>query len=178
MILVETVKVAGRFELPFESIGCDSILLLDLGRPTGAWLPAIESVAQHPLLIALSMLSLGTFPALASWIAERSRGWLSGSPPPRRAATVTSRSSRVKSLPRRASMTAFLCLIPCHLLCPAIVCSRRRIAEVGPAPRFYSLGVAPRDAVRSAPAEDTGGTGLGAICRRPRRAAVPGRRLD
>ena len=71
MILVETVKVAGRFELPFESIGCDSILLLDLGRPTGAWLPAIESVAQHPLLIALSMLAVIATAAFAwLWFTE------------------------------------------------------------------------------------------------------------
>src|SRR5690242_11126712 len=53
---------------------------------------------------------------MASWSA----GLPSGSPPPSLAATVIARASLVKSLPRRASTIAFLCLIPAHLECPAI----------------------------------------------------------
>src|SRR5690606_6123704 len=73
-----------------------------------------------PFLIARSMLSLGMFTALASSIALRSRGLPLGSPPPALAATVISRITLVQVPARRASATAFLCLIDFHLLCPAI----------------------------------------------------------
>src|SRR4051794_5694618 len=66
------------------------------------------------------MLSLGIEASLAFWMASCSAGLPSGSPPPSFAATVIARASFVKSLPRRASTIAFLCLIPAHLECPAI----------------------------------------------------------
>src|SRR5439155_13581856 len=73
-----------------------------------------------PLAIARSMLSLGIEASLAFWTASPSAGLPSMSPPPSFAATVMARASLVKSLPRRASTIAFLCLIPAHLLCPAM----------------------------------------------------------
>src|SRR4051795_13301398 len=73
-----------------------------------------------PFAIARSMLSLGIEASLAFWIASDSAGLPSASPPPSFAATVIARASFVKSLPRRASTIAFLCLIPAHLECPAI----------------------------------------------------------
>src|SRR3954447_20018237 len=66
------------------------------------------------------MLSLGIEASLAFEIASASAGLPSGSPPPSFAATVIARVSFVKSLPRRASTIAFLCLIPAHFECPAI----------------------------------------------------------
>src|SRR5688572_7228400 len=66
------------------------------------------------------MLSLGIEASLAFWMASDSAGLPSGSPPPSLAATVIARASLVKSLPRRASTIAFLCLIPAHLECPAM----------------------------------------------------------
>src|SRR5688500_19153527 len=53
--------------------------------------------------------------------ASRRRGFIPASPPPRRAATVISLMSRVKILPRFASVAAFLCLMFAHLLWPAMV---------------------------------------------------------
>ena len=66
------------------------------------------------------MLSAGMLAALASAMTVRRRGLLSGSPPPSRAATVSSLMMRVKSLPRFASAAPFLCLIECHLEWPDI----------------------------------------------------------
>ena len=43
---------------------------------------------------------------------------MSGSPPPPRAATVSSLMSRVKILPRFASSAPFLCLIDAHFEWP------------------------------------------------------------
>src|SRR3954464_8146990 len=71
------------------------------------------------------MLSLGIEASLAFWMASASAGLPSASPPPSLAATVIARASFVKSLPRRASTIAFLCLIPAHLECPAIARSLR-----------------------------------------------------
>src|SRR5918911_848527 len=76
--------------------------------------------APVPLAIARSMLSLGIEASLAFEMASARRGLPSGSPPPSLAATVIARASLVKSLPRRASTIAFLCLIPAHLECPAM----------------------------------------------------------
>src|SRR5260221_14704555 len=59
-------------------------------------------------------------------IARRSRGFIAGSAPPRRAATVTSLISRVKILPFLASAAAFLCLTLAHLECPALAERRGR----------------------------------------------------
>src|ERR1700730_9788230 len=66
------------------------------------------------------MLSPGMFAAFASARTERSRGFMSGSPPPARAATVSSLMRRVKILPRLASRAPFLCLIEAHLEWPDI----------------------------------------------------------
>ena len=66
------------------------------------------------------MLSLGIEASLAFCTASASDGLPSMSPPPSLAATVIARASLVKSLPRRASTIAFLCLIPAHLECPAM----------------------------------------------------------
>jgi hypothetical protein len=64
------------------------------------------------------MFSAGMFAALASAIIVRSRGFMSGSPPPPRAATVNSLMMRVKTLPRLASSAPFLCLIDAHFEWP------------------------------------------------------------
>src|SRR6476646_10889050 len=66
------------------------------------------------------MLSFGIEASRAFWTASASDVFPSGSPPPSRAATVIARASFVKCWPRRASTTAFLCLIECHLECPDI----------------------------------------------------------
>src|SRR6185312_741275 len=74
--------------------------------------------APDPRLTARSMLSLGTEDFLAFWIASYSVGFPAGSPPPIRAATSTFLMSLANILPRRASMTAFLCLVVAHLEWP------------------------------------------------------------
>src|SRR5580692_7016725 len=61
------------------------------------------------------MLSLGTEVFLAFWMASYSVGLPAGSPPPVRAATSMFLISRANSLPRRASLTAFWCLVVAHL---------------------------------------------------------------
>src|SRR5437588_13028140 len=66
------------------------------------------------------MLSLGTELDFALAIASANVGLPAGSPPPVRAATSTFLMSFANSLPRRASTTAFLCLVVAHLLCPLI----------------------------------------------------------
>src|SRR5262249_22004243 len=70
--------------------------------------------------MARSIVSFGMLPALASEIALRRRAFASGSPPPVRAATVSSLMNLVKSFPRLASSAPFLCLIECHFECPDI----------------------------------------------------------
>ena len=67
-----------------------------------------------PLAIARSMLSLGIEASLAFCTARPSAALPTTSPPPSFAATVIARASFVKSLPRRESTIAFLCLIPAH----------------------------------------------------------------
>src|SRR6059036_1457842 len=71
------------------------------------------------------MVSLGMFCAVALSMASRNRGFIDGSAPPRRAATVISLMRRVKILPRFASVAAFLCLMFAHLLWPAMTASLR-----------------------------------------------------
>src|SRR5262252_8540867 len=71
-----------------------------------------------PRRIARLMFSAGMFWDFASAMIVRSRGFMSGSPPPARAATVNSLIRRVKILPRFASAAPFLCLMECHLECP------------------------------------------------------------
>src|SRR5215468_149148 len=64
------------------------------------------------------MFSRGMLFALASAMMVRKRGFMSGSPPPVRAATANSLIRRVKIFPRLASAAPFLCLMECHLECP------------------------------------------------------------
>src|SRR5438105_4993675 len=71
-----------------------------------------------PRRIARLMFSAGMFAALASAMIVRRRGFMSGSPPPPRAATVNSLMMRVKILPRLASSAPFLCLIDAHFEWP------------------------------------------------------------
>src|SRR5436190_13105308 len=68
--------------------------------------------------MARLMFSAGILLAFASVMIVRSRGLMSGSPPPARAATVNSLLRRVKIFPRLASAAPFLCLIECHLEWP------------------------------------------------------------
>src|SRR5215470_11175971 len=67
------------------------------------------------------MFSRGMLLAFASATMVRSRGFVSASPPPFRAATVSSLMMRVKILPRLASAAPFLCLMVCHLEWPDMV---------------------------------------------------------
>src|SRR6476469_7761684 len=76
------------------------------------------AVAPDPRLTALSMLLLGTEDFLAFWIASYSVGLPEMSPPPERAATSMFLMSLAKSLPRLASIAAFLCLVVAHLAWP------------------------------------------------------------
>src|SRR3954449_10182254 len=64
------------------------------------------------------MLSLGTELFFAFWMASKSVGLPAGSPPPVRAATSMFLIIFAKSLPRFASMTAFLCFVVAHLEWP------------------------------------------------------------
>src|SRR5262245_15074298 len=73
-----------------------------------------------PRLTARSMLSLGTEDFFAFWIASYRVGLPAGSEPPVRAATSTYLISFASSLPRRASITAFLCLVVAHFEWPDI----------------------------------------------------------
>src|SRR5215213_3535883 len=79
------------------------------------------------------MLSFGMLLDRASRMAVRKRGFPLGSAPPRRAATVISRRMRENSLPRRASVAAFLCLIVLHLLWPDMEAPEREFEGS----RFY-----------------------------------------
>src|SRR5215471_13615904 len=82
------------------------------------WYSAPPASAPDPRLTARSMLSLGTELFRALTIASYSVGLASGSPPPVRAATSMFLISLAKSLPRRASTTAFLCLVVAHFEWP------------------------------------------------------------
>src|SRR3954449_12829769 len=64
------------------------------------------------------MVSSGTELSRAFWNMVRSVGFMSGSPPPSRAATSTWRISLANSFPRAASAAPFLCLMVAHLECP------------------------------------------------------------
>src|SRR5262245_28406820 len=64
------------------------------------------------------MLSAGMLFCLASAMIVLRRGFMSGSPPPARAATVNSLMRRVKIFPRLASAAPFLCLMECHFEWP------------------------------------------------------------
>src|SRR5690625_1697532 len=60
-------------------------------------------------------------------MASYSVGFPPGSPPPMRAATSMFLISRANILPRRASMTAFLCFVVAHLEWPLIVVLSRSV---------------------------------------------------
>src|SRR6187549_3483915 len=82
--------------------------------------------------MARLMLSAGMLTCLASAMTDRSRGFMSGSPPPFLAATVNSLMMRVKILPRLASAAPFLCLMVCHLEWPDIAHSLFKMTLSGP----------------------------------------------
>src|SRR5947199_9417566 len=71
--------------------------------------------------MARLMFSAGMLAAFASAMIVRRRGFMSGSPPPARAATVNSLMMRVKTRPRLASSAPFLCLIEAHFEWPDMV---------------------------------------------------------
>ena len=77
------------------------------------------SPVPEPFSIALLIVSLGIFAALAFSKASLNLGLSSGSGPPF-AATVISLITLVQTFPLEASCLAFLCLIFAHLECPAI----------------------------------------------------------
>src|SRR5512139_3037729 len=66
------------------------------------------------------MLSLGMLFSIALSTASRRRGFMPGSAPPMRAATVISLMRRVKILPRLASWRPLRCWMFAHLLWPAM----------------------------------------------------------
>src|SRR3954469_16833204 len=82
------------------------------------WYSTPPASRPAPRLTARSMLSLGTEVFFAFWMASYSVGLPLTSPPPVRAATSMFLISLAKDLPRRASMTAFLCLVVAHLEWP------------------------------------------------------------
>src|ERR1700739_2197367 len=71
-----------------------------------------------PRLRAFSMLSLGTELFFAFCMSSYSVRLHPRSPPPTRAATSMFLINRANILPRRASTTAFLCLVVAHLEWP------------------------------------------------------------
>src|SRR5262245_1832027 len=72
------------------------------------------------------MFLLGTELFFAFWMASKRVGFPSGSAPPVRAATSMFLISLAKSLPRLASITAFLCLVVAHLEWPDTASLLRR----------------------------------------------------
>src|SRR5438093_5880852 len=99
------------------------------------------------------MLSAGMFASRAARTAERRRALWSGSPPPVRAATVTSRISLVKSAPLLAPIASFLRLILVHRLWPDMAAPRlpfRAHLARAARPRQRSGGPARRAPVGSA----------------------------
>src|SRR5690554_7626528 len=81
---------------------------------------ASPSALPAPRSMARCTVSLGMLLESALSTAVRRRGLSAGSGPPSRAATVSSRISLLKILPRLASWAALRCLILDHLLWPAI----------------------------------------------------------
>src|SRR5215475_7865104 len=87
--------------------------------------------------MARSMLSLGMFSPFAARIAVRRRGFELASPPPMRAAMVSSRIRRVNTRPRLASVAAFLCLMVAHFECPDMTLPSFRESRLCPAGRGF-----------------------------------------
>src|SRR3990172_10546174 len=71
-----------------------------------------------PRRIDRSIFSFGMLLSRARSTARRKAKFASGSPPPSLAAMLISRANRVKTLPRRASLAAFLRFMVDHLECP------------------------------------------------------------
>src|SRR5215510_2833346 len=137
------------------------------------WAPPAS--AHVPRRTARSMLSFGTERFLAFWIASYSVGLPAGSPPPVRAATSTFLISLANSLPRLASITAFLCLVVAHLEWPLMCCPSRclRIADecAGPGSArggrpWQAVALAGRRRSYRCP-------GRFPVCRRPDQSAPP-----
>src|SRR5690554_3099137 len=82
---------------------------------------ASPSALPAPRSMARCTVSLGMLLESALSTAVRRRGLSAGSGPPSRAATVSSRISLLKILPRLASWAALRCLILDHLLWPAML---------------------------------------------------------
>src|ERR1700736_6752198 len=95
------------------------------------------------------MVSLGMFASRAARMAERRRALWSGSPPPLRAATVTSRISLVNRTPLVAPIASFLRLILVHLLWPDIA-APRTLADLSAASSTRALCAAMRNRRRRA----------------------------
>src|SRR4051812_48782181 len=85
------------------------------------------------------MDSFGMFASRAASTADLSRALCSGSPPPLRAATVTSRMSLVKSTPLVAPIASFLRLIFVHRLWPDM-----KTPDPAPDAGAFQLARAPR----------------------------------
>src|SRR5882757_2848929 len=83
--------------------------------------------APEPRLTARSMFSFGTEDFFAFWTASYSVGLPARSPPPTRAATSMFLISFANSLPRRESITAFLCLVVAHFEWPDIAALLRSL---------------------------------------------------
>src|SRR3954463_970975 len=90
------------------------------------WYSTPPASRPAPRLTARSMLSLGTEVFFAFWMASNKVGLPAGSPPPVRAATSMFLISLAKSLPRLASMPAFLCLVVAHLEWPLMLYPHHR----------------------------------------------------
>src|ERR1700721_953943 len=91
-------------------------------------------------MMARLILSAGMLAALASGTALRRRGFMSGSPPPPRAAIMISLMMRVNAFPRLASVAAFLCLMVAHFECPDMVNPRACVSCRGSASEPNKLG--------------------------------------
>src|SRR6478672_4530186 len=102
------------------------------------------------------MLSAGMLTDFASATIVRRRGLLSTSPPPARAATVSSLMIRVKTLPRLASAAPFLCLIVCHFEWPDI--AETPVIAVKTGQRILSQGLGSAGFLAE-PSGSTGSTG-------------------
>jgi len=88
-------------------------------RKRSAVMPQLPTIAESGLPGYDTSSWFGMLAPAAVSIAARRRGFAPGSEP-RRAAWVTSRMSREKSLPRRASWRPLRCWMFAHLLCPAM----------------------------------------------------------
>src|SRR5450759_3468826 len=104
------------------------------------------------------MFSAGMFTAFDSAMRVRSRGLVSGSPPPARAATVNSLMTRVKTRPRLASAAPFLCLIVAHFEWPDMLELQKNQSKTEAGLYHRSLA---RNNLRRAPGR-TGPVGSGA----------------